>query len=137
MSKHLAADTYIPANPATGERARLVATIESDGERWTRENAQIEKEKARTSHAANCVCSSCLARRPTLTKLEGALRAERGRSDSIQRLDTYQRRLLHTFTARWNADRARRGQPAVTANDALTQGLEALIAMVTEGANAL
>jgi hypothetical protein len=69
--------------------------------------------------------------------LEGELRAERARCDSVLRLDTYQRRLLHTFTQRWNADRARRGLTAVQANDALTQGLEALVSMVTEGAKAI
>ncbi len=67
--------------------------------------------------------------------LEAELRAERSRCDSILRLDTYQRRLLHTFAARWNADRARRGLLSpIAAHDALTQGLEALVAMVTEGA---
>jgi len=86
------------------------------------------------SHAANCVCVACLAQRPGITSLESELRAERLRSDSIMRLDTYQRRLLHTFAARWNADRARRGLTSVQAHDALTQGLEALVSMVTEGA---
>jgi hypothetical protein len=69
--------------------------------------------------------------------LEGELRAERSRCDSIMKLDGYQRCLLHTFAARWNADRTRRGQPSIPAHDALTQGLEALVAMVTEGAKAL
>ena len=69
--------------------------------------------------------------------LEIELRAERGRCDSIIRLDSYQRQLLHTLTARWNADRARRGLTSVQAHDALTQGLEALVAMVTEGAKAI
>lgn len=69
--------------------------------------------------------------------LETELRTERLRSDSILRLDTYQRRLLHTFAVRWNADRARRGLTSVQAHDALTQGLEALVAMVTEGAKAI
>jgi hypothetical protein len=87
-----------------------------------------------TTHAANCVCVVCLAARPGITSLEGELRAERLRVDSIMRLDTYQRRLLHTFALRWNADRARRGLLPVQANDALTQGLEALVEMVTEGA---
>jgi hypothetical protein len=90
-----------------------------------------------STHAANCVCVACLASRPAITSLELELRAERARADSIMRLDTYQRRLLHTFAARWNADRTRRGQSSIPAHDALTQGLEALIAMVTEGANAL
>lgn len=90
-----------------------------------------------TTHASNCVCVACLASRPGITPLESELRAERLRADSIMRLDTYQRRLLHTFAARWNADRARRGQSPVPAHDALTQGLQALVAMVTEGANAL
>ncbi len=39
-------------------------------------------------HAANCVCVECLARRPGVTPLEAELRAERGRADSIVRLDT-------------------------------------------------
>jgi hypothetical protein len=87
------------------------------------------------SHAANCVCVACLAARPGISPLESELRAERSRCDSILRLDTYQRRLLHTFAARWNADRARRGLlSTIPAHDALTQGLEALVAMVTEGA---
>jgi len=78
---------------------------------------------------------ACLAKRSAITPLETELRAERSRADSILRLDTYQRRLLHTFTARWNADRARRGLLSpIAAHDALTQGLEALVAMVTEGA---
>lgn len=82
-----------------------------------------------TSHAANCVCASCLAIRPT-TPLESSLVAERGRADSIVRLDTYQRRLLHTFTSRWNDTRKARGLSPVLAHDALTQGLESLIAMI-------
>lgn len=82
-----------------------------------------------TSHSSNCVCASCLACRPT-TSLEGELCAERLRSDSIVRLDGYQRRLLNTFTKRWNAERANRGLAPKLANDALTQGLEALIAMI-------
>lgn len=90
-----------------------------------------------TAHGANCVCVACLAARPGITALEGELRAERARCDSVLKLDTYQRRLLHTFAARWNADRARRGQSSIPAHDALTQGLEALVAMVTEGAKAL
>lgn len=90
-----------------------------------------------TSHAASCVCSACLNARPGLSPLESELRAERARADSIMRLDTYQRRLLHTFAARWNADRARRGLTSVQAHDALTQGLEALVAMVTEGAKTI
>jgi hypothetical protein len=57
-------------------------------------------------------------------------RARSARADSIVRLDTYQRRLLHTFTKRWNADRERRGLSPVLAHDALTQGLESLIAMI-------
>jgi hypothetical protein len=70
--------------------------------------------------------------------LEAELRAERSRCDSIMRLDQYQRRLLHTFTERWNADRARRGLLSpIRAHDALTQGLEALVEMVTEGAKAI
>lgn len=82
-------------------------------------------------HAASCVCAACLGTSP----LELELRAERSRADSIVRLDTYQRRLLHTFAARWNADRARRGlHSPIAAHDALTQGLEALVSMVTEGA---
>lgn len=89
------------------------------------------------THAASCVCAACLASRPFVTPLELELRAERGRCDSIVRLDTYQRRLLHTYVARWNTDRARRGLTAVQANDALTQGLEALVAMVTEGAKSI
>jgi len=87
-----------------------------------------------TAHASNCVCAACLGERPGLTGLELALRTERLRSDSILKLDTYQRRLLHTFAARWNADRARRGLRPVQAHDALTQGLESLVEMVTEGA---
>ena len=87
-----------------------------------------------TSHHSNCVCVACLAIRPAVSSLETELRAERLRSDSIMRLDQYQRRLLHTFTERWNADRARRGRLPMRANDALTQGLEALVEMVTEGA---
>lgn len=67
--------------------------------------------------------------------LEAELSAERARANSVLRLDTYQRQLLHTFAARWNADRKRRGHHVpVAAHDALTQGLEALVAMVTEGA---
>jgi hypothetical protein len=85
-------------------------------------------------HAANCVCVSCLARRTGVTPLESELTAERLRADSILRHDAYQRRLLHTLTARWNADRARRGLLPVAAHDALTQGLESLVAMITEGA---
>ena len=77
-----------------------------------------------TSHAANCVCASCLALRPLSTL------AHQMRSDSIVRLDSYQRRLLHTFTIRWNADRHARGLPQKTTIDALTGGLEALIAML-------
>jgi len=92
---------------------------------------------AEPSHAANCVCVACLAQRPGITGLETELRTERLRSDSIMRLDTYQRRLLHTFAMRWNADRARRGLTPVQANDALTQGLESLVAMVTEGAKSI
>lgn len=118
VSQVLTADTYVPANPETGDRARIVATV-------------------RPSHTANCVCVACLATRPGLSSLEGELRAERSRSDSVLRLDTYQRRLLHTFAARWNADRTRRGQSSIPAHEALTQGLEALVAMVTEGAGAL
>jgi hypothetical protein len=53
------------------------------------------------------------------------------------RLDQYQRRLLHTFAKRWNADRARRGLLPVQAHDALTQGLESLVEMVTEGAKTI
>jgi hypothetical protein len=119
VSRLLEADTYVAANPETGDRARLVATVP-------------------TTHAENCVCAACLAARTFVTPLELELRAERGRADSIVRLDTYQRRLLHTFTARWNADRARRGQHSpIAAHDALTQGLEALVAMVTEGAKSI
>jgi hypothetical protein len=89
-------------------------------------------------HAANCVCAACLARRPGVTPLELELRAERDRANSILRLDSYQRRLLHTFAKRWNADRARRGlHSPIAAHDALTQGLEALVAMVTEGAKTI
>ncbi len=94
----------------------------------------IDGANTTTTHAANCVCAACLAARPFVSPLELELRAERGRCDSILRLDTYQRRLLHTFTQRWNADRARRGLVSpIAAHDALTQGLEALVAMVTEG----
>ncbi len=89
---------------------------------------------AAQSHGANCVCAVCLGGRPALTELESTLLTQRLRSDSILKLDTYQRRLLHTFAARWNADRARRGLLPVPAHDALTQGLESLVAMVTEGA---
>lgn len=92
---------------------------------------------AEPSHGASCVCVVCLTAKPALTALETELRTERLRSDSILRLDTYQRRLLHTFAVRWNADRARRGLTSVQAHDALTQGLEALVAMVTEGAKAI
>lgn len=93
---------------------------------------------ANTTHALNCVCVVCLGARPGITPLERELTAERLRVDSIVRLDTYQRRLLHTFTARWNADRARRGLLSpIAAHDALTQGLEALVAMVTEGAKTI
>jgi hypothetical protein len=89
-------------------------------------------------HGANCVCAACLGAKPTISPLELELRAERMRCDSIVRLDTYQRQLLHTFTKRWNADRARRGELSpIAAHDALTQGLEALVAMVTEGAKTL
>lgn len=89
------------------------------------------------SHAGNCVCVACLAARPGITSLESELITARAQSNSIMRLDTYQRRLLHTFVVRWNADRARRGLTHVQANDALTQGLETLVAMVTEGAKAI
>jgi len=92
---------------------------------------------AEATHTANCVCVACLAARPGISGLESELRTERLRSDSIMRLDTYQRRLLHTFAVRWNADRARRGLMPVQANDALTQGLETLVAMVTEGAKTI
>lgn len=77
------------------------------------------------AHGDRCVCNECM---PSLDQMLARARATR--SDSIQRLDTYQRRLLHTFTRRWNADRERRGLRPVLANDALTQGLEALIAMI-------
>jgi len=82
-----------------------------------------------TSHASNCVCAACLALKPAPT-LNEALHTERTRSDSILRLDSYQRSLLNTFTKRWNADRAARGRAPVLAHDALTQGLESLIAMI-------
>ncbi len=90
------------------------------------------------NHGANCVCAACLGAKPAISPLDLELRAERLRCDSILRLDTYQRQLLHTFTARWNADRARRGELSpIAAHDALTQGLEALVAMVTEGAKSI
>lgn len=80
------------------------------------------------------MCAACLAARPAISALEAELRAERLRCDSILRLDGYQRRLLHTFAARWNADRARRGLLPVQAHAALTRGLESLVELVTEGA---
>jgi hypothetical protein len=82
-----------------------------------------------TSHAANCVCVSCLACR-TNTTLETELRVERLRADSVLRLDGHQRHLLERFTKRWNADRAHRGLAPKLAHEALTEGLEALIAMI-------
>lgn len=85
---------------------------------------------AATGHTRNCVCVSCLATRASITELEGMLRTERTRADSIVRLDTYQRRLLHTFVSRWNETRKARGLSPVLAHDALTRGLESLIAMI-------
>lgn len=81
---------------------------------------------AATSHTANCVCASCLACHP----LASELKSERLRADSILRLDGHQRHLLERFTKRWNADRLRRGLGPKLAHDALTEGLEALIAMI-------
>lgn len=69
-------------------------------------------------------------RAPTLNEALITERARAARVDSIIRLDTYQRRLLNTFAKRWNSDRERRGLSPVLAHDALTQGLEALIAMI-------
>jgi hypothetical protein len=92
---------------------------------------------ADVSHGLQCVCVECMRRQfPNDSRhsegrlLQAALTAERRRSDGVQRLDTYQRRLLNTFTKRWNADRERRGLSPVLAHDALTQGLESLIAMI-------
>jgi hypothetical protein len=99
--------------------------------------ARDDKRNDPSCHGANCVCAACLGSKPVISPLELELRAERLRCDSILRLDTYQRQLLHTFAARWNADRARRGLLPVPAHDALTQGLETLVAMVTEGAKAV
>ncbi len=78
------------------------------------------------------MCASCLALRPSSAPhpLVATLAAERLRADSIVRLDTYQRQLLHKFTARWNATRMARGLSPVLAHDALTQGLESLIALI-------
>lgn len=87
-------------------------------------------------HTDRCVCPACLADRfpslqnPTANEALILERARSVRSDSAMRLDTYQRRLLDTFAKRWNADRAARGLSPVLAHDALTQGLESLIAMI-------
>lgn len=87
-------------------------------------------------HSAQCVCPACMhtafpsLRAPTINEALVIERARSQRVDSVVRLDSYQRRLLSTFTQRWSADRERRGLSAVLAHDALTQGLEALIAMI-------
>jgi hypothetical protein len=57
-------------------------------------------------------------------------RARATRRDSIVRLDKYQRQLLETFMDQWNAHRATLGKKPKTANEALTEGLETLIAML-------
>ena len=84
-------------------------------------------------HAGNCVCSWCLATRP-LPTLGDAYREARARSSLA--LTLQQASLLHKFTHKWNDDRARRGEQPYHADEALTKGLEALIAMLTEGAQA-
>ena len=83
------------------------------------------------THGDRCVCVECFrSKMSTLPTVSESLRIERQRADSIVRLDTYQRKLLDTFTKRWNATRAPRGLRPKQANDALTEGLEALIAMI-------
>jgi hypothetical protein len=84
------------------------------------------------AHGARCVCPECMRHkfRPSLQAQLAGARAIR--SDSVQRLDTHQRRLLNKFTRLWNVDRVQRGKRPMTDNDALTQGLEALISMLEQ-----
>jgi len=84
--------------------------------------------RAITGHDQQCVCNACLE--PAGTVHDALIAARAIRSDSIVRLDGHQRCLLNTFTKRWNSTRAARGLAPKTATEALTEGLEALIAMI-------
>jgi hypothetical protein len=117
MSRHLEADTYIPANPETGDRARIVATIPH-------------------RHTDRCVCSECLRSKfPDVIgiSVNDALAVERSRPKP-RTLTLSQVHKLDTLAKRWNEDRARRGLTPIDADDVLTKGLQALIDLVTEGA---
>lgn len=83
-------------------------------------------------HARNCVCVPCLAVRGLpAPSLNESLATERARAQFALCLDVTQRHYLDTFTLRWNKDRAVRGLSPITADDALTEGLRALVEMVT------
>jgi hypothetical protein len=75
-----------------------------------------------TPHADNCGCVLCLALRTAR-----AAPADTG----VVLLSVEQRRYLYTFVKRWNRDRVARGLPEMLANDALTEGLRALVEMIS------
>ena len=85
-------------------------------------------------HAKNCVCSWCLASRPLPTlgdAYRGALTPKR------RQLTQKQTRLLSEFTEAWNRDLKKRGREPVREDEALTEGLRALLELVNEGAKAI